>query len=86
MSEKRADLVGRFRRKNVLELACLLLNLAFTVHGETVGEQAFRESMAPNNATRPLAAARREFDNHVPSPIEADTGLNASWQGFTNGL
>jgi len=63
MPEERADLVGRFRRKNVLELACLLLDLAFAVHGETVGEQAFRQAMAPNNARGPLASARREFDN-----------------------
>lgn len=65
MPEERADLVGRFRRKNVLELACLLLDLAFAIHGETVGEQAFRQTMAPNNAGGTLAAERSEFDNHA---------------------
>src|ERR1700677_2379772 len=41
MSEECADLVGRFRRKDVLELAGLLLDLRFAVHGQTVGKKAF---------------------------------------------
>ena len=47
----------------MFKLASLLLDLAFAVHGETVGEQAFRQAVAPNNAGGTLAAARREFDN-----------------------
>ena len=66
--EKRADLICSFRRENVLKLACLLLDLAFAVHGETVGEQAFRQAMASNNAGSTLAAARREFDNDAAIP------------------
>lgn len=47
----------------MFELAGLLLDLAFAIHGETVGEQAFGQAMAPNNARGPLAPARREFDH-----------------------
>ena len=61
--EEGTDLIRRFGRENMLKLACLLLDLAFAVHGETVGEQAFRQAMASNNAGGALAAARREFDN-----------------------
>ena len=63
MPEEGADFIRRFGGKNMLKLACLLLDLAFAVHGETVGEQAFRQAMASNNAGGALAAARREFDN-----------------------
>src|SRR5450631_2271170 len=38
MAEECADLVGRFRRKNVLELAGLLLDLRFAVHRQAVSE------------------------------------------------
>jgi hypothetical protein len=40
MVEKSANLVGGFGRKDVLELARLLLDFGFAVHGERVGEQA----------------------------------------------
>ena len=63
MAEESTDLVRRFGGKNVLELAGLLLDLGFAVHGETVGEQAFRQAVAANNAAGTLAAAWREFDN-----------------------
>ena len=63
MAEEGADFIRRFGRKNVLKLACLLLDLAFAVHGETVGEQAFRQAMASNNAGGTLPSAGREFDN-----------------------
>ena len=39
--KKSADLVGGFRRENVLELAGLLLDLGFAVHGKRIGEEAF---------------------------------------------
>jgi hypothetical protein len=38
MSQKRADLIGRFRRQNVFELASLLLDLSLAVHGQTIGK------------------------------------------------
>ena len=63
MPEEGAYLIRRFRRENVLKLACLLLDLAFAVHGETVGEQAFRQAMPSNDAGGTFAAARREFDH-----------------------
>src|SRR5580658_4026153 len=40
MSKECTDFVSRFRRKNVLELAGLLLDLGFAVHGKAVGEEA----------------------------------------------
>jgi hypothetical protein len=40
MSQKRADLIGSFRREDVLELAGLLLDFGFAVHGEAVGKKA----------------------------------------------
>ena len=74
--EKRANLICSFRRENVLTLACLLLDLAFAVHSQTVGEQAFRQSMASNNAGGTLATARRQFDNLIgdfpESPLAPD--------------
>ncbi len=38
MAEEGADFIGRLGRQNMLKLAGLLLDLAFAVHGETVGE------------------------------------------------
>jgi len=40
MAQERADLVGRFRRENVLELAGLLLDFGFAIHREAVSEDA----------------------------------------------
>lgn len=63
MTEESADFVRRFRGENMLKLACLLLDLAFAVHGETVGKQAFRQPVAANNAGCTLASTRSEFDD-----------------------
>ena len=38
MSEERADLVRRFRRENVFELARLLFDLGLAVHRQTIGK------------------------------------------------
>ena len=46
MIEEGADFVGRFGREDVFELAGLLLDFGFAVHGERVGEEAFGETMA----------------------------------------
>ena len=78
MPEEGADFVGRFRRKNVLELAGLLLDLRFAVHRQAVGEEPLGQPMPSNNAAGPLAAAGREFDDQLPSPIDAATGFSAS--------
>ena len=63
MTEESTNLIRSFRRENMLKLACLLLDLAFAVHGKAVGEQAFRQAMASNNAGGTLPSAGREFDN-----------------------
>src|SRR5207248_1978987 len=64
MSQERADLLGRFLREDVLELAGLLLDFRLAVHGQAVGEQSFGQAMATNDVSGALASARREFDNH----------------------
>lgn len=63
MAEKRADLVGSFGRKDVLELARLLFDFGFTIHGETVGEQSLRQAMPPDDAARAIVPAWGEFDD-----------------------
>jgi len=40
--EEGADLVGGFGGEDVLELAGLLFDFGFAVHGEGIGEEAFR--------------------------------------------
>src|ERR1041385_5912086 len=39
MSQKCADLIGRFRRQDVLELASLLLDLGLAVHGQAISKE-----------------------------------------------
>jgi hypothetical protein len=63
VAEERADLVGRFGGEDVLELAGLLLDLGFAVHGEAVGEKALGQAVATNDVAGAFAAARREFDD-----------------------
>lgn len=59
VAEERADFVRRFGRQDVFELASLLLDFGFAVHGETVGEKALCQTMPPNDASRALASAWR---------------------------
>ena len=63
MAEEGADFVGGFGGENVLELAGLLFDFGFAVHGEAVGEQALGEAVAADDAGGALAAAGREFDD-----------------------
>ena len=58
MPQERADFVGRTRREDVLELTGLLFDFRFAVHGEAVGEESFRQPVAPNNAAGATAASR----------------------------
>lgn len=57
MVQEGADLVGRFRREDVLKLAGLLLDLGFTVEGKAIGEQALCQPMTSNDVSRLLTAA-----------------------------
>jgi len=64
MAQKGADLVRSFGRKDVLELAGLLLDFSFAVHGETVSEETLGQAMPADDTAGALASARGEFDNH----------------------
>ena len=68
MPKKRTDLVGRFGREYVFELASLLLDFGFAIHCQAVGKQSLGQAMAANDATGTLAPARREFHNHGAIP------------------
>ena len=59
--EEGADLVSRFGRKDVLELAGLLLDLGFAVHGQAVGKQSLSQAVTADDAAGAFAAARSEF-------------------------
>src|ERR1700723_2833997 len=63
VAEERANLVGGFGREDVLELAGLLLDFGFAVHGEAVGEQALGQAVTANDTGGALAATSREFDD-----------------------
>ena len=65
MAEEGADLVGGFGRKDVLELAGLLLDFGLAVHGQAVGEQALGQAMAADDVGGALAAAGGEFDDQA---------------------
>ena len=65
---KRADLIGGFRREDVLKLASLLLDFRFAVHSEAVGEKPLRQTVTANDVSRSLSPARREFDDHAAVP------------------
>ena len=56
MPQKSADLVGSFGRKNVLELASLLLDFRFAVHGQAIGKQPLCQAVPADNAAGALAA------------------------------
>ena len=59
MSQEGADLIRRFRRQDVLELAGLLFNLTLAVHREAVGKQPLCQPVPPNNAASTQAPPRR---------------------------
>ncbi len=90
MTQKRADLIRGFGRKDVFELARLLLDLRLAIQSQAVGKQPLRKPVPADDVGRALAPARCKLDNHaaimLPSPIETEVGFKASWHGFTNGL
>ena len=55
--EEGANLVGGFGREYVLELASLLLDFGFAVHGERVGEEAFRQAVTSDDVGGALVSA-----------------------------
>jgi len=63
MIEESADLVGGFGREDVLELASLLLDFGFAIHGERIGEEALGETVAADDVGGALVASRGELDD-----------------------
>ncbi len=63
MVEESADLVGGFRGKYVLELAGLLFDFNFAVHGERIGEEALGQAVAADDVGGALVSARGELDD-----------------------
>lgn len=63
MVEEGADLVGGFGREDVLELAGLLLDFGFAVHGKRIGEEALGEAVAADDVGGALVPTRSEFDD-----------------------
>ena len=49
----------------MLELAGLLFDFGFTVHGERIGEEALGQTMAANDVGGALMSAGREFDDRL---------------------
>ena len=65
MSQERANLVRRFRRKDVLELTSLLFDLRFALQRQAVGEEPFSQPVAADDVGSPLPPARGQFHNHA---------------------
>src|SRR5207245_11748802 len=63
MPEEGANLVGSFRRQNVLEFAGLLFDFRFAVHGQAVGEQPLGKAVAADDAASPFPTAGRKRHN-----------------------
>src|ERR1700676_750284 len=63
VSEKCTDLIRRFRRKNMLKLASLLLNFRFAIHRQAVSKKSLGQTMTPDNIAGALPSTRREFDD-----------------------
>ena len=76
MSEERADLVGGSRRENVLELAGLLLDFGFAVHGEAIGEQAFGQPVTANDASGAATASRCQGNHGATVTYEHSVGAH----------
>jgi hypothetical protein len=49
----------------MLELAGLLLDFGFAIHGERIGEQTLGQTMTANDVGGPLVSARREFNDRL---------------------
>src|SRR5580693_6813267 len=68
VAQEGAYLVGGFGRENVFELAGLLFDFGFAIHGEAVGEESLGEAMAADDAAGAFAATGRQFDDHRAIP------------------
>src|ERR1022692_4548305 len=77
MAQECADLVGNFRREDMLEFAGLLLDLRFAVHRQAVGKQALRQSVTADDAPGPSNS--EFFPQHTPGGIGAPCGHVLGW-------
>src|SRR5271155_2633695 len=75
MTEESTNLVRSLERKDMLELAGLLLDFRFAVHCEAVGKKPFGEAMSTNDAASPFAPAGRKL-------YDQSTVANRSGYGF----
>jgi len=73
MPKERTYFVGGFRRKDVFELACLLLDLGLAIQRKAVSEKTFRQAVTANDVRGPLSSARGERNNYA-AISDGDTG------------
>ena len=64
MFQESTDALCRFRRENMLELACLLRYFFFIVNVKSLSKEALRQPVPSNHVFSALAAFFRE-DDHV---------------------
>jgi hypothetical protein len=65
MPQECADFIGRLGRENVLELACLLLDFGFAIHGQAIRKEPLRQSVPPDNAARAFSASCGKLHNQL---------------------
>jgi hypothetical protein len=75
--EEGADFVGRFRRENMFELAGLLLDFRFAVHGQAVGKKALSQPVATDDAASSLAAPWGQFHDQRPIACRCGDGFES---------
>ncbi len=86
VSEEGANLICRFRRKNVLKLAGLLLDFRLAIHRQAVGEKAFGETVAADDAAGAFTASRSEFHDQCTVPCRRRHRLKRFMAGIHKGL
>src|SRR5271155_5664425 len=84
--EESADLVGGLGRQYVLELASLLLDFGFAVHGERIGEEALGQAVAADDVGGPLLSTQGQFDDCRAVAGRNAGGLQRIVAGIDEGL
>ena len=70
----------------MLELAGLLLDFGFAVHGERIGEEALGQAVAADDVGGALMSARSEFDDRGTVAGRKACGLQRVVAGIDEGL
>ena len=86
MPEKRTYLISHSWTEDVFKLAGLLLDFAFAIHGEAVGEQALGEAMAANDADGAFTPPIGEFDDETAIAERRSSGLERIMARIDEGL